>query len=197
MKKIWLILLIISISQVDSAFAEVKWKVVPGRSSVEFKVKHFILSNIKGKFKKYEGEVVTKNLKDLTGAKVKASIPISSIYTGNKDRDNHLKTSDFFDISKHPEMKFESTSVTKVSANTYIMKGKISMRGVERPIEFKVKHLKKKFMDGGKVCCDFIATASLNRYNFGLKWNELTEAGGMVVDELVNIKLTISLAAQV
>jgi polyisoprenoid-binding protein YceI len=183
----------LSIALCQSAFADVTWKVAPGRSSVKFAVKHFVMMNVKGKFKSYEGTVITPSRSDFSGAQVQAKIPVGSISTGNSDRDDHLLQSEFFDASQFPDMTFNSTSVTQASDGTYRMKGEITIKDVIRPIEFRVVHTGIKTLPDGTVRSNFKATSSLNRYDFGLRWNQLTETGGVVVDELVKITLNVAL----
>ena len=176
-----------------SAFADVNWEFAPGRTSVEFNVKHFLLLNVNGKFKRFSGRVVTPDDGDFSKASVEANIPVKSINTGNKDRDAHLVEEVFFHAEKYPEMKFKSTSVTKTGKGKFRMDGMISIRGVTQPIQFLVEHTGDRQLANGKKCCHFKATALLNRYDFGLRWNELTEAGSIAVDEMVEIVMNVAL----
>lgn len=178
----------------STAHADVTWRVLPGRSSVKFNVKHFLLSSVQGKFKRYTGTVVTKSGHDFTDAKVEASIPVSSIYTGNRDRDSHLLQEVFFHADKFPEMKFKSTSVNKLDDDKWEMNGMLTIRGVMRPIRMVVKHTKDIQMANGKMCCVFQAVGLIDRYDYGLKWNEVTETGGIAVGQQVQIVMDIALA---
>ena len=176
-----------------SAIAEVTWELAPGRTSVEFNVKHFLLLNVHGRFKRVSGRIVTPDDGDFSKASVEANIPVKSIYTGNKDRDAHLVEEVFFHAEKYPEMKFKSTAITKTAKGKFRMDGMISIRGVTQPIEFLVEHTGDRQLANGKKCCHFKATAVLNRYDFGLRWNELTEAGSIAVDEMVEIVMDVAL----
>ena len=94
----------------SSAFAEHKWKLAPGKTQVKFKVSHFLLTSVTGKFKKYSGEVVTPNLDDFSGSSINAKINVGSVDTGNDDRDEHLRNDEFFNLASWPAMNFSSTS---------------------------------------------------------------------------------------
>ncbi len=176
-----------------SVHAEEVWEIAPGRTSIGFNVKHFVLLSVKGLFKDYHGTVKTPSNGDFSHASVDVSIPVSSISTGNTDRDAHLRTDDFFNAGEYPEMVFKSTKVVAKSENDYELHGLLKIRNISKPVSLTVKHVKTKLLSDGTIRSDFVATGSVNRYDFGLKWNELTEAGSMVVDELVNISLEVSL----
>lgn len=178
------------------AWAQVTWKLAPGRTNIQFKVKHFVLMNVEGRFKNYQGTVVTSDLKDFSDAEVHASIPVRSVYTGNSDRDSHLLQKVFFYEEKYPEIHFRSKQVRKLGEDKYLMQGALTIRGVSRPIELEVTRTGFKAYDDGTVRSNFRAIGKLNRYDFGLKWNDLTETGGMVVDEMVQIVLDVGLVKQ-
>ncbi|MCB0328453.1 MAG: YceI family protein [Bdellovibrionales bacterium] len=177
----------------SAAIAEMQWKISPARTSVDFAVKHLMLMEVEGKFRSPQGTVVTQSKTDFSNAKVTASIPVSTISTGNEDRDAHLLQKVFFNAEKYPTMDFRSTSVKATGKDTYEMRGMITIRGVSRPILFEVHKSKLLDLKDGKACCHFVATAKLNRYDFGLKWNDLTETGGMVVDDMVKIQLKVTM----
>lgn len=172
---------------------EVVWKLSPGRSNIQFKVSHFVLMEVEGKFRASEATVVTPSINDFSNAKVQATIPVKSIYTGNEDRDEHLLQDVFFNQLKFPDMQFRSTKVVKKGDGKYQMHGELSIRGVTRPIVLDVDHVAHKVKEGKKARSKFKAVGKLNRYDYGLKWNDLTEAGQMVVGEEVDIELDIAL----
>ena len=179
-----------------TAQAEVVWKLAPARSSIQFTVSHFVLMEVTGKFRASEAVVVTPSLEDFSNAKVQATIPISSIYTGNSDRDTHLKKEEFFFVDKYPAMVFQSTKVVKRKDGNYEMYGELTIRGVTRPITFQVEHVAHKLSNSGKARSKFKAVGKLNRYDYGLKWNDLTEAGAMVVGEEVEIEMDVALVQE-
>lgn len=176
-----------------SANAETTWKVAAGRSTIGFSVKHLVLMNVQGRFREYDGVVVTPDESDFAHAQVDVKIPVESIYTGNSDRDEHLKKSEFFNADKYPHIQFKSTNVVAKGGDEFEMRGMLTIRGVSRPVTLKVEETEAKTLPNGTKRLAFVASTSVNRYDFGLRWNELTEAGGMVVDENVKISLEVSL----
>ena len=172
------------------------WDIPPGRSSVGFSVRHMMFTRVKGKFKEYEGKVITSSLTDFTTAKIQAKIPVNSVYTGNRDRDSHLLTDDFFDAVNHPYMLFKSKSIRELSNNRYKMIGDLTIKGITKPVEFDVINLYQKEIYGGRIKSHFRATSTINRYTFGLKWNDIAETGGMLVDKNVKIDMDIYLMSK-
>lgn len=177
----------------SSANAEVNWKVSSSRTNVKFKVKHFVLMEVEGRFKNPQGLVVTASESDFSNAHIEAHIPVKTISTGNIDRDTHLKQAVFFDADKFPEMMFKSKKVTQRATGEFLMSGNLTIRGVTKPVIFNVTYDGTKKAKDGNARSKFIAKGILNRYDYGLKWNELTEAGAMVVGENVEIEMDVTL----
>lgn len=164
------------------------WKIDSIHSEVKFKVKHLLISNVTGKFNTYDAEIKSDN-DDFTNAQIKFEADVNSIDTNNEMRDNHLKSPDFFDAENHPKMTFVSKSFTKVSDDRYELDGDMTIRGNTKPVKLNVEYGGQATgMDGAKVA-GFEITGTLNRFDFGLHWNTLTEAGGMAVGK--DIKLEI------
>ena len=163
-----------------------KWDLDPENSSVEFTCKH-VLSNVRGMFKKPSG-TVTLDEATPTNSKVNATIDASSITTGVEERDNHLKSPDFFDVAKYPAITFASTSVTKSSATSYSVTGNLTMHGVTKPVTLAVT-ASAPFKHAGGIRRGIEATTSVNRKDFGLVWDYPGEGPGIVVGD--NIKITI------
>ena len=176
-----------------TARAEEVWEIAPGRTSIGFTIKHFVLLSVKGLFKDYHGTVTTPSSNDFTNASVEVAIPVGSISTGNSDRDAHLKTGDFFDANEYPEMVFKSTKVVPTGGNEYELQGLLRIRNISKPVTLKVQHVETKTLKNGSIRSNFVAIGTINRYDFGLRWNELTEAGAVVVDQMVNISIEVSL----
>ncbi|MGE0266831.1 MAG: YceI family protein [Candidatus Omnitrophota bacterium] len=192
MKKTIILLLFILGIWAAQAMAQEQWNVASGRSSVNFKVKHLIFSQVEGKFKTFEGRLVTPN-QDLTGAQLEAIVRIDSIYTGNQDRDKHLYSQDFFAAEKYPEMVFKSTTITKTNQpNIYTIKGDLTIRGVTKSVELTAKYVGVKTLANGTTRMELTATGSVNRFDYGLKWNELMETGKAIVGENVDISFNAS-----
>jgi len=170
-----------------------KWEIVSSRTNVTFKVKHFVLMEVEGKFKGAKGIVETSDLENFSNANLFAEIPVASISTGNDDRDNHLKTDDFFNVEKYPMMKFKSIKVSKSGEDSYELLGTLTIREISKPITLTVKQVESKINNKGNLISKFTAKGSLNRYDYGLSWNELTEAGSMVVGKDVQVELNVTL----
>ena len=188
---VFVLLLALSVS--EAALAQVVWKIAPGRTSIQFKVKHLMLMEVKGKFRSYDGTVVTPSEGDFSNAQVEATIPVSSIHTGNSDRDEHLLQEVFFHAVKFPEMDFRSTKVLRLSDGSFQMQGELTIRGITRPITLAVEHIGQRKTKSGKLRSRFKAKGALNRYEYGLRWNDLTEAGEMLVSKEVEIVMDVAL----
>ena len=168
------------------------WQLAPGRTSIEFKIKHLVVMEVKGKFKKFEGNIVTTN-QDFSTALVEVSIPVASIHTGNQDRDTHLLGDGFFGADEYPHITFTSTEFIKTGEDTYTISGNLTIRDVTRPIELSADYSGQKLISGGKTRADFAITGSLNRFDYGLRWNEVSEAGRVLVGETVTLTMNIAL----
>ena len=175
-----------------SAFAETTWQVAPGPSSVKFKVQHMMFSQVEGKFKKIEGRILAPN-GNLEGSQMEARIPVSSIYTGIDDRDTHLRSKAFFSSEEHPDIIFKSNSVRKIGEHSYIINGELTMRGVTKSIALNAKCEHERVLKNGKTRMDLQATGQISRYDYGLKWNQIMEAGTALVGEYVDISLKLAL----
>ncbi len=175
--------------------AQTTWKVAPGPSSVEFRVRHLIFSEVKGSFLEFSGEVELPEDagEDFSDAHVVARLPAKSIYTGHQDRDRELQGEDFFWATKYPLVTFESTSVEREGDDVYKVIGDLTMRGVTRAIELRGVYEGQQKLSSGEQYADFLLTGSLNRFDYGLRWNEIMEAGGALVGETVKITLDIAL----
>ena len=163
-----------------------EWKLDPENSSVEFVCKH-VLTNVRGMFQRPSGTVT---LDEATPAhsKVTATIDVSTITTGVEERDTHLKSADFFDAAKYPQITFVSTGFSKSSATAYTVTGELSMHGVTRPVTLAVT-APPPFNHAGGIRRGIEATTSVNRKDFGLRWDFPGEGAGVVVGD--NIKITI------
>lgn len=163
------------------------WALEPSHSEITFKVRHMMISNVSGQFKKFESTVETEG-DDLTTADVTFSADIDSISTNNEQRDGHLKSPDFFDAATYTQLVFESTSMEKTGDDTYKLHGNLTMRGVTNTIALDVEFggiIKDPF---GYTRAGFTVTGKVNRKDYGLNWSALTEAGGLVVSDDVKFE---------
>lgn len=173
-----------------NAFAA-EYAIDPSHSEVTFKVRHMGISTVTGKFNTFEGkfDVDPKNVKATKG---QATIEVASVNTGNAKRDGHLQGDDFFDAKNHPKITFVSKEVKDVnmSDSSATLVGDLTIRGITKPINLKVKGTGILPNDGwGNERAAFSATGKINRFDYGLKWNKAVEAGGLVVAPEVELIL--------
>ncbi|MDB5023452.1 MAG: YceI family protein [Mucilaginibacter sp.] len=169
--------------------AATKWAIDPMHSEVQFKVKHLVISTVSGFFRSFEGSVESEN-EDFDGASIEFSIDINSVDTNQTQRDEHLKSPDFFDAAKYPHIKFKSTSFKKSSDDEYDLKGNLTIKEVTKPISLHAEFGGSAADAYGNIKAGFEITGKINRKEFGLTWEGVTEAGSIVVGE--DIKLTIN-----
>lgn len=173
--------------------AQTEWKFDAAHSTIGFTVSHLVISEVDGKFKNFDGKVTASN-ENFSDAKIEFEADINSIDTDNEKRDGHLKAADFFDAEKYPKLTFKSKKFEKVGEKKFVLTGDLTMRGVTKEIQLDVK------MNGivkdpwGNTKAGFKITGELNRFDYGLKWNTLMEAGGAVVGQEVNLNINIELA---
>jgi polyisoprenoid-binding protein YceI len=165
------------------------WKIDPTHSEVQFKVRHLVISTVTGSFKKFEGTVEADD-DDFEGAEIHFEADISSINTNNADRDTHLKSNDFFNAEKHPKLTFESTSFTRKGGDSYKLDGNLTIRDVTKPVSLDVEYGGTVDDPYGQTKAGFEITGTINRKEYGLSWNAVTEAGNVVVAD--NVKLIMN-----
>lgn len=194
MKKISLLIFALITSGV--IFAQTtKWTFDPAHSNIQFSISHLVISEVIGNFTSYEGTVLSDKA-DFSDAKINFTIKVNSIDTDNKKRDQHLTGTDFFDAEKYPEITFKGKSLKKVSGNKYKLTGDFTMHGVTKTIELDVKYGGTIKDPWGNTKAGFKITGTINRYDFGLKYNSTLEAGGLMLGEEVELVCNIELAKQ-
>lgn len=165
------------------------WNLDPAHSLAEFKVKHMMIANVKGVFKGVSGQLALDEA-GLTGSRVEASIDAATIDTGNADRDNHLRSADFFDVEKFPSLSFRSGRIARVDEDTLSVTGELTIHGVTREVTFRVEGPTAPARDPwGNTRVGLAATTKIDRKEFGLTWNAALEAGGILVGDQVTITL--------
>lgn len=185
MKKI-LVGISLLISSFSFAQSAKNWKVDNVHSSVRFSVSHLVISEVEGIFKVYDGSI-SNTKDDFSDAKIDFNIDVASINTENSMRDNHLKADDFFNAEKFPKMTFKSISFKKKAGNMYELIGDLTIRDVTKKAVFSVKYGGAQKDGYGNTKAGFKVTGSINRFDYGLKWNALTEAGGATVGKEVEL----------
>jgi polyisoprenoid-binding protein YceI len=169
--------------------ATTTWKLDPAHSHAEFKVKHMMISNVKGSFNGLSG-TLTEHTVDATLSSVEASIDIATVNTGDAQRDAHLKSGDFFDAEKYPTMTFKSTSVKPNGDGGYNVTGDLTLHGATRQQTFVVDGPSAPGKDPwGNTRIGLSATTKINRKDFGLNWNAALETGGILVGDDVQISI--------
>jgi len=169
------------------AAVKTKWAIDPTHSEVQFKVKHLVISTVTGFFKKFSGSVETDG-DDFDGAAVTFSADIDSIDTNQKDRDNHLKSADFFAAEEYPTMDFEG-ELKKVAGDDYKLVGKLTIRGTSKQVELSAEFGGSMTDPYGNEKSGFEINGKINRKDYGLNWNAVTEAGGVVVSDEVKLHI--------
>jgi polyisoprenoid-binding protein YceI len=185
--------LFITMLAVSSLFAQKSgWNLDKAHSSVGFSIKHMVISEVTGNFKDFD--ISFKSSKsDFTDASVDATIKVASINTDNEKRDSHLRTDDFFNAEKFPEIKFKSASFEKVGENKYKITGDLTIRDVTKKVTFDATYNGSIKAPWGAEIYSWKATLSINRFDYGLKWNKAIEAGGLIAGDTVNITLNLEL----
>ena len=166
-----------------------EYKIDPSHSSANFTVRHMLVSNVNGRFAKMSGTLYYDE-KAPEKSWVKAVIDSSSINTDNTDRDNHLRSADFFEVEKHPQITFESKRVEK-RGDSFLAFGTLTMKGVAKEIELPFEFLGKVKDPRGRMRVGFEATTVLNRKDYGINWSRMMDTGGAVVSDNVKINLQI------
>jgi polyisoprenoid-binding protein YceI len=173
----------------------ITWKIDPVHSRVQFSVQHLVISEVTGRFKEFDASLVqTKD--DLSDSKLTATVMTKSIDTDNDRRDGHLKSADFFDAEKYPEISFVSKSFVKTGKDTYKITGDLTMRGVTKEVVLDAKFNGQIKDPAGNIKSGFSAKTTINRIDYGVKWNKTLEAGGLLVGENVDITLYAELVKQ-
>ena len=182
--------MIVVASTISQAGAS-QYKIVSVHSSVDFSIRHLV-SKVNGRFKDFEGTFSFDEKKSADLKDVKFSIKTASINTDNEKRDGHLKSGDFFDVEKFPEMTFASTKVTSAGKNKFKVDGNVTMHGVTKPAVFMVEFMgavKNPMGEGMKT--GFSATTKLNRKDFGIIWNKALDKGELMLGEDVNVSVGV------
>lgn len=169
-----------------------KWSVDQSHSTIGFEVKHMMVSKVKGHFNSYTADVEAADLTDLTTASIQFGINVASISTNSEDRDNHLKSPDFFSTDEYPEILFNSTNISK-AGDDYKVTGDLTIKGITNAVTFDVEFGGKGVNPWGVEVYGFEAETKINREDFGLTWNAALETGGVLVGKDIKIKVELEL----
>lgn len=161
-----------------------KWILDPAHSELTFKVKHLMITNVKGEFRKFNAEIEGN---DFTKAKISAAVDASSISTNDDNRDTHLKSQDFFDTTNFNEILFSSTSIKKNGNEDYKLNGLLTMKGISKEVALNVEFGGINKDPWGNEKAGFALSGSISRKDWGLNWNAALETGGVLVSDEVKI----------
>ena len=170
-----------------------KWAIDQSHTNIGFSVKHMMVSKVKGQFDSYVANIEATDLTDLTTASIQFEIDTASINTRNVDRDNHLKSADFFDAEQFPKIQFVSKNISK-SGDDYKITGDLTIKDVTKEVTFDTEFNGKGTNPWGQEVYGFEAETKINREEFGLTWNTALETGGVLVgkDIKINVELEIN-----
>ncbi len=177
----------------EASMTKTKWAVDTAHSSIDFAIRHMMVSKVKGTFHDFEA-TIDANPEDLTDATIEFSVDVNSVDTRNNDRDNHLRSADFFDGENHPKMTFQATKIEKKSPGEYVITGDMTIRGTTKPETFTVTYEGSGKDPWGNEKVGFEAHGAISRSEYGLTWNQALETGGVLVADQVQITLDIQAA---
>lgn len=172
-----------------------KWVLDPAHSEILFKVKHMMITNVKGEFRKFSVTADSQE-NDFSAASIEVHIEAASIFTNNDDRDGHLRSADFFDTENHSEIKFVSSALTKVDEDTLTLKGLLTIKGISKEVKLDVEFGGINKDPYGNIKAGFTVNGKINRKDWDLNWNAALEAGGVLVSDEVKIMAEIQLVKQ-
>ena len=176
------------------------WFFEPGHTAAMFRARHMMVTYVRGHFKNVSGSLVF-DPENPTQSSADVAIDAAAIWTGQPQRDAHLRSADFLDVENHPRITFKGTQVEVAGARDYILRGALTIRGVSREVELSVSYLGQwltpwweedggKWVDKGpKVRAGFVAKTRINRHDFGVSWNDVVDKGGVVVGNTIEITI--------
>ena len=167
-----------------------QWNFDPAHSEIGFKVRHMMFSKVRGAFRSWSGEFHF-DAENPGNGKTHVEIEAASVDTSNDDRDQHLRSGDFFKSEEYPHLKFDSTSFEKVGDGKLKLHGDLTIRDVTKPVTLDVEYHGKAVDPWGNDRVGFSATTTLSREEFGLTWNQALEAGGVLVGDKVEVELNV------
>lgn len=159
-------------------------------STVEFVARHLMISKVRGRFSDYEGTVVIGEGPEDTSVEV--SVDLASVDTNDAKRDEHLRSADFFDVEKWPEIRFESTQIEEIEENAYMVAGRLTIRDITKPVSIPLELMGVQTDAFGALRAGFEGSRRINRRDFGLEWNMPLDAGGVLVSEKISLEFEIS-----
>ncbi|WP_375090688.1 YceI family protein [Peribacillus sp. RS7] len=170
-----------------------KWTVDPTHSAIEFSVKHMMIAKVKGSFNKFEANISADPL-DLTTADIDFTVDVASIDTRNADRDNHLRSADFFDVEKNPTLTFQSTKIVKTNEDEYDVTGNVTLNGITQEETFAITFEGQGKDPWGNEKAGFSGKGKVKRSDYGLTYNAALETGGVLIGDQITLTIEIEVA---
>ena len=174
--------------------AKTKWILDHTHSELGFRIKHLMISHVSGSFKNFGAEVVMEE--DFSSAQIHLTAEMASIFTNNEQRDTHLRTSDFFEVEKFPELSFQSTRIEKLDSDTFTLHGNLTLKGTTKPVQLNVEYSGVTKDPWGGERAGFVVTGKINRSDWGVNFNSLLETGGVALGEEVKVISEIQVVKQ-
>lgn len=172
------------------------WKLDPAHSEVTFKVKHLMITNVKGEFRTFEASIISEG-NDFADAEVKVEIEADSIFTNNESRDGHLKSADFFDVENHKKIVFKSTEVKQINSELYQLTGDLTIKGISIKVNLGVEFGGIIIDPYGNEKAGFSISGKINRKEWGLTWNSPLEGGGVMLSDEIKINAEVQFIKEV
>jgi polyisoprenoid-binding protein YceI len=171
------------------------WAIDPTHSEIEFKVKHLVISTVKGIFKEFTGNVEVEG-ENFDNATFSFEANVDSIFTNQADRDGHLKSADFFDAANYPKITFNSSNVEKKSDNNYTITGELTIKDTTKTVDLTAEFGGVATDPYGNVKAGFEITGLINRKDFGLTFHAVTEAGHLLLSDEIKLNINLQFAKQ-
>jgi len=192
----WTMMLVLALLVSGMAVAQpTTWKVDPAHSSITFSVDYMVLTEVRGNFKEFSAAMTSEG-DEPEKSSVNVSIKTASVNTENEKRDAHLRSADFFDAGKYPEITFVSKSFEKGDGNRYTITGDLTMRGITKSVVLDATYMGQAKDPWGNTRGGFKGTTTINRYDFGLKYNSKLETGGVLISENVTVTINAQFVKQ-
>ena len=179
----------------DTAELTGTWEIDPGHSRIGFAARHAMVTKVRGAFNDVTGEIVVDG-EDLDASTATVIVQMASIDTRNTQRDEHLRSADFFDVETHPEMTFSSTRIEEVDEDAYMVTGDLTIRGTTRSVGIPLRLIGVDTDPSGNVRAGFEGTRRLDRREWGITWNMPLDSGGLLVSDKIQLEFELSLIKQ-
>jgi polyisoprenoid-binding protein YceI len=185
-------LLVVLLLSAAGIFAQGGWNLDKSHTHITFSVPHMVVSEVTGNFSDFDIKV-TALKEDFSDLKATATIKTASVFTDNAKRDEHLKSDDFFNAEKYPEIKFTTTEVKKGAGKNFKITGNLTIRDITKKVTFDAVYNGTVKTPWGQTMASFKASAAINRFDYNLKWSKALESGGLVAGDKVTITMTVEL----